>query len=183
MKNQSTDNWEQVKADSIAALPRAVVEFIEKGQQLPHSESNLIGTLHKLQESMGYLGTAQLDAVAQLMQIPAAKVVGVASFYHHFRLKKTGRYIISICLGTACYVKGASLIAKTFTNVLDIRMGETTPDGMFTMEKTRCLGVCSLAPVAMINKEVYAHLTPEMIPQLIESYRNKVGKDEEKGGH
>lgn len=169
-----TDNWPQVKNDSILVLPSSVVEYIRKTESLPHSESYLISTLHKLQEAMGYLGSAQLDAVAQLMQIPTAKVVGVASFYHYFRLKKTGLFIISVCMGTACYVKGAHAIAHAFTDSLGISMGETTQDGVFTIEKKRCLGVCSLAPVAMINNQVHAHLTPEVIPSLLESYRQKL---------
>jgi NADH:ubiquinone oxidoreductase subunit E len=180
MNNSSTDNWAQVKAESIAVLPRTVVEHIEKIESLPHSESHIISTLHKLQESMGFLGTAQLDAVAQLMQIPAAKVTGIATFYHSFRLKKTGRFIISLCMGTACYVKGASPVAKAFASELGIKIGETTPDGLFTIEKTRCLGVCSLAPCVMINNEIHAHLTTEAIPQLIESYRQKIRVEDNK---
>jgi NADH:ubiquinone oxidoreductase subunit E len=177
MTNNTTDNWTEVKAASVAALPRSIVEHIERVRTLPHSESHLISTLHKLQESIGFLGTAQLDAVAQLMQIPAAKVVGVAGFYHFFRLKKTGRFIISFCLGTACYVKGATAVAEAITTALGIDIGETTPDGIFTIEKTRCLGVCSLAPVIMINKEIHGHLTPGDIPQLLESYRQKIGME------
>jgi len=173
MSDGSTDNWAAVKADSEAALPHSVVEHIRKVTLLPHSESHLIDTLHKLQESMGYLGTAQLDAVAQLMQIPSAKVVGVASFYHFFRLKKTGRFIISVCMGTACYMKGATAVVDAFRKVLGVDIGESTADGMFTLVRTRCLGVCSLAPVAMINDEVQAHLEPEIIPQIIDRYRQK----------
>jgi NADH:ubiquinone oxidoreductase subunit E len=174
----STDNWAQVKADSIAVLPKKVVEHIEKIESRPFSESHLISTLHKLQETMGFLGSAQLDAVAQLMQIPAAKVTGVATFYHSFRLKNTGRFLISLCMGTACYVKGATEVAKAFTSILGIEIGETTPDGIFTIEKTRCLGVCSLAPVAMINNEIHAHLKADDVPSLIEKYRKKVGVEE-----
>jgi NADH:ubiquinone oxidoreductase subunit E len=174
MNTRQTDNWEQVKNDSMAVLPRAVIEHITNAKLLPHSESHLISTLHKLQDAMGFLGTSQLDAVSQLMQIPVAKVVGVASFYHSFRLKKTGRFIISLCLGTACYVKGGIALATVFTNTLGIEIGETTSDGIFTIEKTRCLGVCSLAPVVMVNNEIHAHLKPDDIPPLIESYRQKV---------
>jgi NADH:ubiquinone oxidoreductase subunit E len=178
MNYSSTDNWEQVKADSIAALPQAVVDHINKVNSLPYSESHLISTLHKLQSEMGFLGSSQLDAIAQLLQVPSAKVTGVATFYHYFRLKKTGRFIISVCNGTACYVKGGAAVAEAFTSTLGIGMGETTPDGLFTVETTRCLGVCGLAPCAMINNEVHAHLTPEKIPPLIESYRQKVGVKE-----
>ncbi|HEX2957088.1 MAG TPA: NAD(P)H-dependent oxidoreductase subunit E [Chitinispirillaceae bacterium] len=180
MKFDSTDNWEIIKAESIAVLPRKVVEHIQKTSSLPHSESYLISTLHLLQEVMGFLGIVQLEAVAQLMQIPSAKVVGVASFYHSFRLKQTGRFVISLCMGTACYVKGAVAVADAFTEHLGIKPGETTQDGLFTIEFTRCLGVCSLAPAAMVNTEIHAHLTPEKVPQIIELYRSKIGVEETK---
>lgn len=174
MIDASTDNWEQVKAESIAALPQTVVDHINSVLSLPNSESHLISTLHSLQNAIGFLGTTQLDAIAQLLQIPTAKVTGVATFYHYFRLKKTGRFIISVCNGTACYVKGEPLVSEAFTKALGIIMGETTPDELFTLENTRCLGVCGLAPCAMINNEIFAHLTPEKIPPLIESLRQKV---------
>lgn len=174
MSIDSTDNWDTVKHESMSVLPNAVVTYINNVQKLPHNESYLINTLHKLQEAIGYLGTAQLEAVSQLMQIPSAKVVGVASFYHYFRLKQTGKFIIRSCMGTACYVKGASPVANALKEILKIDEGETTPDGMFTLEKSRCLGVCSLAPVLMINDDVHAHLKPELIPALIDEYRNRI---------
>jgi NADH:ubiquinone oxidoreductase subunit E len=173
MSTESTDNWGTVKNESVSVLPHVVVEYIKSIETLPHDESYLINTLHKLQEVMGYLGTAQLEAVSQLMQIPSAKVVGVASFYHYFRLKKTGKFIIRTCMGTACYVKGASPVVNAFKEILRIEEGETTPDGIFTLEKSRCLGVCSLAPVVMINEDVHAHLKPELVPALIEEYRKR----------
>ncbi len=174
MSTDSADNWETVKNESISVLPHSVVAYINNVEKLPHNESYLINTLHKLQESMGYLGTAQLEAVAQLMQIPSAKVVGVASFYHYFRLKETGKFIIRACMGTACYVKGASPVVNALKEILKINVGETTPDKMFTLEASRCLGVCSLAPVLMVNEEVHAHVKPELIPVLIEEYRIRI---------
>lgn len=180
MRFQSTDNWEKVKAESIELLPRTVVDYIKKTEVLPHSDSYLIHALHLLQKSMGFLGSAQLDAVSQLMQIPSAKVTGVASFYHSFRLKKTGRFVISLCMGTACYVKGSMSIAKACSELLGIKRGETTSDGLFTIEYTRCLGVCSLAPAAMVNNEIHAYLTPEKVPELIDIYRNRITSDVEK---
>lgn len=174
MSSNSTDNWDTVKLESISVLPQAVVTYINKVEKLPHNESYLINALHKLQEAMGYLGTAQLEAVSQLMQIPSAKVVGVASFYHYFRLKETGKFIIRICMGTACYVKGASPVVNALKEILKIDVGETTPDKLFTLDASRCLGVCSLAPVLMINEEVHAHVKPELIPALIEEYRTRI---------
>ena len=90
--------------------------------------------LHQVQSQFGYLGAAHLDAVAQLMQVPAAKVAGVASFYHFFRLKPRGKFMINVCLGTACYVKGADRVAQKVMDELGITWGETSKDGVFTLE-------------------------------------------------
>ncbi len=138
-----------------ALLPPEVVAFIEKTAKLPHPKSQLISVLHKVQEHSGYISRQQIDAVAQLMQIPTAEVSGVATFYHFFRLKPRGKYTINICMGTACYVKGADKVANKVVEELGITFGETTRDGMFTLEQTRCLGTCGLAPVVMINEDVH----------------------------
>jgi len=100
-----TDNWEQVEAAAKLVLGEPIVALIAKYRDEPHPESQLIAVLHKVQSQFGHLGNAHLDAVAQLLQVPAAKVAGVASFYHFFRLKPRGKFMINVCLGTACYVK------------------------------------------------------------------------------
>ena len=102
---------EQVEAAAQAVLGEPIVAFIDECRQRPHPESQLIAVLHKVQAQFGYLAEAHLDAVAQLLQVPAAKVAGVASFYHFFRLKPRGKFMINVCLGTACYVKGADRVA------------------------------------------------------------------------
>ena len=99
--------------------------------------------LHRVQTQYGYLSPTHLDAVAQLLGVPAAKVAGVASFYHFFRLPPRGKYIINVCMGTACYVKGADRIAQRLMSELGITWGETSKDGVFTMEQARCLGTAA----------------------------------------
>jgi NADH:ubiquinone oxidoreductase subunit E len=173
MKDENTDNWPQVEAQSRAALPRPVLAHIDKVKCLPNPESHLIGVLHKLQDASGYLGPEPLEAVSQLMQVPAAKVAGVASFYHSFRLRPKGRFVISICLGTACYVKGAAGIAEAITKELGIVIGQTTADGVFSLEQARCLGVCGLAPVIMIEDQIHGPIGPEDIAPLLDIYRKK----------
>lgn len=173
----SCDNWPQVEAASVAVLPKAIVKYIEKCAALAHPESNLISVLHKVQDHFGYLGAAQLDAVAQLLRVPASKVSGVATFYHFFRLRPKGRFIISVCMGTACYVKGASQIAERVKQELAIEYGQTTSDGVFSLTESRCLGTCGLAPVVMIDEQVHGKLTPNMIPSLLEQYREKARKE------
>ncbi len=170
MTTATTDNWKAVEAVSKAALPREIVEFIEECRQKPESDSYLISVLHRVQGHFGYLGREQLDAVAQLMRIPVSKVTGVATFYHFFRLKPKGKYVISVCMGTACYVKGASLLVDRLKAELGIDFGETTKDGRFSMEESRCFGTCALAPVLMINTEVHGQVTPDQIPVLLSRY-------------
>lgn len=170
MSEIMTDNWKQIEQQSENALTPDIVEFIRECRQCEHPESQLIAVLHSVQHEFGYLGPEQLDAVAQLMQIPAATVSGVASFYHFFRLHPSGRHTISLCLGTACYVRGAERLAERLKDELGIDFGETTTDGVFTLEGTRCLGSCGLAPVLTIGEEVYGHVTPDQIPSILEPY-------------
>ena len=114
-----------------------------------------------------------MQEVAEYLKVPAAKVSGVATFYHFFRLKPQGKYNISICMGTACYVKGADKVLDAFKFALRINEGETTKDGIFSLENTRCLGVCGLAPVVMINNHVYGKVTAEMVPSILRNLKEK----------
>ncbi len=168
-----TDNWPQVEAAAKTILGESIVAFIEKCRNQAHPESQLIAVLHKVQSQYGYLAAAHLDAVAQLMQVPAAKVAGVASFYHFFRLKPRGKFMINICLGTACYVKGAERVAQKIIEELGITWGETSKDGVFTLEGSRCLGTCGLAPVVMIDDEIHGDVTADEVPALLQKYLKK----------
>jgi len=123
-----TDNREEVRSRSREALTPEIVAYIEKCARDENAHSHLIGILHKVQSHFGYLGREQMDAVAQLLQVPTAKVTGVATFYHFFRLEPRGRFVINICLGTACYVKGAERIAERLKDELGIQFGETTTE-------------------------------------------------------
>ena len=104
--------------------------------------------------------------------IPVSDVYGVATFYAQFNLEPKGQYTISVCMGTACYVKGSRKVLDKLEEVLGIQAGHTTPDGLFTLNATRCLGACGLAPVMMINEDVYGRLTPDEIPGIIAKYRS-----------
>ncbi|MGO8703079.1 MAG: NADH-quinone oxidoreductase subunit NuoE [Candidatus Brocadiia bacterium] len=181
MIKSSTDNRRQVEKVSRAALPEPIVKYIEEVLRGPEPKSQLISVLHKVQGHFGYLGRAQMDAVAQLLQIPTAKVTGVASFYHFFRLRPSGKFIINACLGTACYVKGGSEIAARLKAELGVDFGETSKDGMFTLEAARCLGTCGLAPVVMVDNEVHGRMTPEQVPVLLAKYRAKAAEKKAAG--
>ena len=166
----TTDNWQEVQAAARETLGKEIAALIDACCGDSHPESRLIGILHKVQETFGYLGEEQLDAVAQLLQVPAAKVSGVASFYHFFRLTPRGKYVIHICMGTACYVKGAARVAQKFMEELGISWGETSNDRIFTLEGSRCLGTCGLAPVVMIGDDVHGNVTADQVPVILDTY-------------
>ena len=169
----TTDNWKEIEAESRAALPKEILDFIDTVNAGPEPHSQLISVLHMVQGHFGFLGTPQMDAVAQLMGIPSAKVFGVATFYHFFRLKPRGKYVIYVCLGTACYVKGADRVVEKIRDELGIDFGETTTDGLFSLDSSRCLGTCGLAPVVMIGDTIHGKLTPDKVPALLETYIEK----------
>jgi NADH:ubiquinone oxidoreductase subunit E len=173
----TTDNWAELERGYRAMLPEPVLAFIDESRTQPRSESMLIATLHMVQAHFGHLGPGHLEAVAQLMQIPLAKVTGVATFYHYFRLQPRGKYLINVCLGTACYVKGAEKVAQKLSDELGIHFGETSKDGIFSLESTRCVGTCGLAPVVMIGDEVHGPLTPGQVPALLESYLARAAEE------
>lgn len=170
---KNTDNWAEVEAAAKAVLPESIVAFIEGNRKLERAESQLIATLHMVQHHFGYLSKEAMGGVAQLAQIPLAKVTGVATFYHFFRLQPRGKHIINVCMGTACYVKGADKLSQRLMDELGIHFGETTKDGMFSLESSRCLGTCGLAPVIMVDDEVYGPVTPAEIGVILDKYTKK----------
>lgn len=148
-------------------LDQDIKDFIIDCTNQEHPESYLISVLHKVQSRYGYLSVNHMDEVGHLLGVPTSTVYGVATFYHFFRLKPRGKYAISVCMGTACFVKGADLVHDAFKSELGIDIGETTSDGLFSMEGTRCLGVCALAPVVTINDEVFSRVTANKVPEII----------------
>ncbi len=167
---KDTDNRDEVRQQSEEALTPEIVSYIKECVQDEKPDSHLIGVLHRVQAHFGYLGREQMDAVAQLLQVPTAKVTGVATFYHFFRLEPRGKFVISVCLGTACYVKGAERVADRLQEELGIQYGETTTDGLFSLEGTRCLGACGLAPVVMVEDQIFGDMTADQVPPLLEKH-------------
>lgn len=153
-----------------AALPGEVVQYIEGCRAKQRPESYLIAVLHKVQDTLGYLGKDQMDAVSTLMQIPAAKVTGVASFYHYFSFTPRGKNRISLCLGTACFVKGAGKVLDKLKELLGVDVGQTTADQLFSIDVARCVGACALAPVMIVNDKVYAEVKPDQVAKILEEY-------------
>lgn len=134
------------------------------------SKGALIPVLHEAQEIYGYLPIEVQTMIAEGLDVPLSKVYGVVTFYAQFSLYPKGKYNIAVCLGTACYVKGSGDIIDKFKQILNIEVGECTPDGKFSLEATRCIGACGLAPVLTVNEEVYGRLTVDDVDDILAKY-------------
>jgi len=140
-------------------------EFIEG---LNHAEGELINILREAQELFGYLPAEVQLFIARKLGIPAAKVYGVTTFYSYFTMEPRGKHVISICLGTACFVKGADKIAEEFRKQLNIKEGTTSEDGLYTLDSIRCVGACGLAPVVIVDGKVHGRVQPGDVAQIIQ---------------
>ena len=136
-------------------------------------KSNLIQILNEVQENYGYIPKHTQMAISEYLEIPMAEIYGVITFYSRFSLEPKGKYNVAVCLGTACFVKGSEKILDKLKEKLGIDVGEVTKDGKFSIEATRCIGACGLAPVFTVNGEVYGKATPELLEKVIEEYMNK----------
>lgn len=132
----------------------------------------LMPVMQKAQEIFGFLGEEIQCCISENLGVPMTEIYGVATFYSQFALTPKGKHIIGACMGTACYVRGAQAILDELKKVLGVEVGKTTQDGQFTLEATRCLGCCGLAPVLMIGEDVYGRLTPKDIAGIVAKYRN-----------
>jgi NADH-quinone oxidoreductase subunit E len=133
---------------------------------------NLIMILHKVQEEYGFIPREVAIALSKILDVPLAKIYGVVTFYHFFKLTKPGRNRIAVCMGTACYLKGGEDILLELENLLGVGVNAVTEDGEFSVEAVRCLGCCGLAPVMNINDETFGKVTKEQLPEIISKYRN-----------
>ena len=131
--------------------------------------SELIQALHRVQSALGYVPKEAQEVVAEIVGVPPSQVRGVLTFYHFFRIRPSGRHTIRVCLGTACHVRGGERVLSALEEELKVKVGETTADGKFTLEVARCLGCCGLAPVMMIDDEVYGKLDPKKARQIVRS--------------
>jgi NADP-reducing hydrogenase subunit HndA len=156
----------QKDREKFTELQKVIDEYKDK-------EGPLMPIMHKAQEIFGYLPMEVQEYIANALDIPVSDIYGVATFYSQFTLKPKGKYSIGVCMGTACYVKGAQAILDELCKELNLKPGDTSDDLNFTLEATRCLGACGLAPVIMINDDVYGRLVPSDIKRIIDKYRNK----------
>ena len=153
-----------------SGTPEQEAELKAAIAELKSEPGALMPVMQKAQDIYGYLPIEVQTMISDEMGIPLEKVYGVATFYAQFALQPKGKYKISVCLGTACYVKGSGEIFKKLEEILGITNGECTPDGKFSLDSCRCVGACGLAPVMMINGEVYGRLAPDDVPVILAKF-------------
>jgi len=134
---------------------------------------SLIPILQKIQDEEGFLSRQAVIEVGKTLDIPASKIYGVATFYNQFRFEALGKYHVQVCRGTACHVLGSATVLQELEKMLKIKAGQTTRDGLFSMEVVACIGACGLAPVICVNGEFHAKVTREELQGIIDEYRNK----------
>ena len=149
---------------------QAINEIIEKRKNM---ETPLMMILSDIQHKYGYIDLEVQQIVADALNIPVSEVYGVVTFYSYFSWQPKGKYVIGICFGTACYVKGSQSLLDAFSNRLGIKEGETTKDGLFTIDILRCIGACGLAPVVSVNGKIYPHVAIKDVDKIIEDCKKE----------
>lgn len=149
------------------ALPAELIGFIKEWKDKP---GNLIMVLHKVQEHFGYIPRETAFEVADLLDVPVAKIYGVITFYHLFKLTKPGRNQIAVCMGTACYLKGGEDLILELERLLGVGLNTVTADGEFSVEAVRCIGCCGLAPVMTVNGEVFGNVKTKELKGILERF-------------
>jgi len=142
--------------------------------EFKNSEGELINVLHSVQHKLGYLPAEVQEVIARELNSNVAKVYGVVTFYSYFTMIPKGEFPISICMGTACYVRGAEQVLSEFKRQLKVEVGESTGDGKFSLNCLRCVGACGLAPVVMVGEKVYGRVAPNQVKQIIAEYRELI---------
>ncbi|MBN2038490.1 MAG: NAD(P)H-dependent oxidoreductase subunit E [Spirochaetes bacterium] len=154
--------------DQTIKLSPEILNHVREWKDKP---GNLIMILHKVQEEYGYVPREAALKLTELLDIPLAKVYGVLTFYHLFKLKKPGKYPIQVCMGTACYLKGGEDIIRELENLLGIGVNQISEDGLFSIEAVRCIGCCGLAPVMTIGGEVFGKVKREQLAEILARFK------------
>ena len=154
--------------------PQTLDQILEKRRSQP---GQLIEALQDVQENYGYISEEAMQTVSQGLGVPLMEVYRVASFYKAFRLKPPGKNVLTMCMGTACHVRGARLLLDQATGQLGVKPGEVTPDGLFSVEHVNCLGACALGPIVSENGSYHHHMTPGKLRKLIETLSRQETED------
>jgi NADH-quinone oxidoreductase subunit E/NADP-reducing hydrogenase subunit HndA len=157
----------------------AVAKINEIVNRYKNEPTPLMMILEDVQREYGYIPLDVQELISDLTGIPVSEIYGVVTFYSFFSLTPKGKYVIGVCLGTACYVKGAQLVLDKFCEILHIKPGETTPDGLFTIDVFRCIGACAIAPAVSINGKVYPQVKVDNVVKIINEYEHKEMKEME----
>ncbi|HHT29265.1 NADP-reducing hydrogenase subunit HndA [Petrimonas mucosa] len=153
-------------------LPQEKIEIIDRiCASSGNDPGELINILHEVQHQFGYLPAEVQEVIAHNLKVSVAHVYGVVTFYTYFTMIPKGEYPVSICTGTACYVRGAEKVLEEFKKELKIKVGETTPDGKFSINCLRCVGACGLAPVVLVGERVYGRVSPDGVKNILDEYR------------
>ena len=155
-----------------AHAEKQIREIVERYK---NEETPLMMILEAIQSEYGYIPLEVQELVSSLTGIPVAEIYGVVTFYSFFSLTPKGKYVIGVCLGTACYVKGSQLVMDKFSEILGIKPGQTTEDGLFTLDALRCIGACGIAPAISINGKVYPKVAVGQVQAIINEYKAKEG--------
>ena len=158
-----------VQAAGDITFPQELLSFIDEWKVKPGS---LIMILHKTQETFGFISRPAAERLSLLTGIPLARIYGVVSFYHFFKTTKPGKHRISVCLGTACYLKGGQDMINETRSILKLAPDEVTEDGQFSIDPVRCVGCCGLAPVLTVGTDTFGKLTKSMIPDILAKYKS-----------
>lgn len=160
----------QMKDDGKIDFPKELVAFIDEWKV---KQGSLIMILHKTQETFGYISRPAAEKISVLTGIPLARIYGVITFYHFFKTKKPGKNKVSVCLGTACYLKGGGDLIEEARSILGVKPDEVTSDGLFSVEAVRCVGCCGLAPVMTIGPETFGKLVKKQLPPIFDKFKAK----------
>jgi len=153
--------------------PAAVKQITEIVERYKNEPTPTMMILEDIQKEYGYIPLEVQELVSDLTGVPVSEIYGVVTFYSFFSMTPKGKYVIGVCLGTACYVKGSQLVLDKFSELLGIKPGQTTEDGLFTLDVLRCIGACAVAPAVSINGKVYPQVKVDSVKDIIESYRAK----------
>lgn len=156
----------------VGLKPEQIKAIQEICKSFNNDPGELINVLHKTQGYFGYLPAEVQEVIAANLNISVAKVYGVVTFYSFFTMIPKGKHPISICTGTACYVRGAEKVLDEFKRILEIKVGETTADGKFSLSCLRCVGACGLAPVVLVGEKVYGRVSPDGVKDIIKEYQD-----------
>ena len=155
------------KVDVTEEQKKKILEIVDSYKD---TEGSLIQILHDVQDYFGYLPIEVQEIISDAKKVPLAEIYGIVTFYTQFSTQPKGKYAVSVCLGTACYVKGSGKILEKFEENLGIKAGEVTDDGMFSIDACRCVGACGLAPVMIVAGDVYGKMTPDRVAGVLAKY-------------